>query len=226
MTYIMNYYKKHNIEPLPCSFSIKTDTLLVNKYVSLGNISQALGLELKDMAILNPEYKRLIVNGSVKTPRRLVIPQTTREKYSALYSALNDDNGGSRVQPKFASYTETNNDGETKPAFHKVKKGETLADIADNYGVTVQDLKVWNDLHRNRVSRGTLLRLTEPSAQAEQTGHRHSEHKYITYKVRRGDTISTIADKFDGTSVEKIKELNRLKNTRLQPGMTLKINHV
>jgi len=49
-------------------------------------------------------------------------------------------------------------------------------------------------------------------------------HNYVTYRVKAGDTLSFIASKFDGSSVEKIKSLNRLKKEHLQPGMMLKIS--
>ena len=45
----------------------------------------------------------------------------------------------------------------------------------------------------------------------------------MTYKVRSGDTLSQIAEKFDD-NVEHIKAVNKLKKGIIQPGMVLKIN--
>ncbi|MDF2431574.1 MAG: rane-bound lytic murein transglycosylase, partial [Mucilaginibacter sp.] len=87
VAYVMNYYNKHNIVAQPCDFAIKTDTVLVNKYISLSTVSQVLNIDVKRLAILNPAYKRQIVNGTAKAPRRLVIPQIEKNKYSALYDA-------------------------------------------------------------------------------------------------------------------------------------------
>jgi peptidoglycan lytic transglycosylase D len=49
-----------------------------------------------------------------------------------------------------------------------------------------------------------------------------SSARTVTYKVKRGDTLSTIAQLFD-TTVDKIKSLNRLRSNRITPGTKLKI---
>ena len=224
VAYVMNYYGKHNIIPQACNFSLKTDTVLVNKYVALSTVSQVLNIDIKELTILNPAYKRQIINGSNKVPRRLVIPQIDKEKYGALYDALNSSTVvATAPQPMYASYHE--NKTEELPAYHKVRRGETLRDIADTYGVEVQDLKVWNHLHSNKAVTGQRLRLSEaadePKDSPSSATHRHN---YITYKVKSGDTLSGIASKFEGASVEKIRSINGLKKDRLQPGMTIRIN--
>jgi membrane-bound lytic murein transglycosylase D len=49
-----------------------------------------------------------------------------------------------------------------------------------------------------------------------------SSSRTVTYRVKRGDTLYTIARLFD-TTVEKIKSLNRLRSNRITPGTRLKI---
>jgi membrane-bound lytic murein transglycosylase D len=49
-------------------------------------------------------------------------------------------------------------------------------------------------------------------------------HNYITYKVKYGDTLKTIAARFDGISVKQLKEWNGLSSAQVQPGMKLKIS--
>jgi membrane-bound lytic murein transglycosylase D len=166
ITYVMNYYKKHNIVEQGCNMSMKTDTVLVNKYVSLNSVSKVLGINLSQLTILNPSYKMMIINGSPAAPKRMVIPQASKEKYSALYDALNAD----------MSYTRRRN---------------------------------------------MPLYVSDKSTNAHQ--QLSSERTYIIYKVHRGDTLSVIANKFDGSSAGEIKELNGLKGSHLEPGMTLKI---
>ena len=46
---------------------------------------------------------------------------------------------------------------------------------------------------------------------------------YFTYKVKEGDTLSGIAEKFDGVTVATIKKANGLSKATIQPGMLLKI---
>jgi membrane-bound lytic murein transglycosylase D len=171
ITYVMNYYKNHNIVEQGCNMSMKTDTVLVNKFVSLNSVSKVLGINLSQLTILNPSYKMMIINGSTAAPKRMVIPQASKEKYSALYDALNADMTYNKKRHNMPLYV---NDKSAKP-HHQQQKPET---------------------------------------------------SYITYKVHRGDTLSVIANKFDGSSAGEIKELNGLKGSHLQPGMTLKISKI
>jgi len=222
VAYVMNYYNKHNIIPQPCDFALKTDTVLVNKYVSLGTVAQVLNIDIRQLSNLNPAYKRQIINGTAQAPRRLVIPQIDKGKYGALYEALNNSNMVSTAPVAMhVNYVESK--PVEHPMYHKVRRGETLSDIADNYGIEVQDLKVWNHLRGNKAVVGQRLKLTESAEDPDNGPSPKHSHNYITYKVKRGDTLSGIASKFEGASVEKIMSVNGLRKGQLQPGMTIKI---
>ncbi|PWK76477.1 membrane-bound lytic murein transglycosylase D [Mucilaginibacter oryzae] len=165
MNYVMNYFNKHNIVPQACNFSIRTDTVMVKRIVPLSSVAQALNVSLKEITILNPSYRMAIVNGSPKTPRRLILPQTAKDNYAALYNVLN---GGDAPIPAAAANTNTYvaaayTPGKTErrmPTHHKVRKGETLASIADKFGCEVADLKAWNHLKTNRAPVGTMLKVS------------------------------------------------------------------
>jgi membrane-bound lytic murein transglycosylase D len=214
IAYVMNYAAKHNILPQALGLSMNADTVLVDRFVTLGNVSRALNSDIRVLSLLNPAYKRQIINGSTAAPRRLVIPKTAQENYAALYDVLNSD------MPVQSAYVSEQHEKST-PEYHKVRHGETLADIAASYGVDLQDLKDWNNLHNSKAVVGKKLWLndTHESSGTSSAGN----NKFITYKVKPGDTLSVIASKFDGASVERIRSLNGLKKGALQPGMTLKI---
>ncbi len=216
MAYVMNCYDHLNIIPRECGFSIKTDTVLVNKFIPLSTIAKVLETDLKVITNLNPAYRKQVINGTDGAPRRLVIPQVDNEKFGALFSALNDSN----ATVSYASYRDDN--AAERPRIHKVRRGETLNQIADNYGLEVQDLKVWNHLHGNKCKPGQKLKLSGHAVENvyASVGKHHKNH--ITYKVKTGDTLSGIADRFDA-SVASIRELNGLKKGRLQPGMKIRI---
>ncbi len=220
IAYVMNFYGKHQIIPEECNFSIKTDSVLVNKFVSLGNLSKALNIELSEMAILNPSYKKRIVNGTAAKPKRLIIPKTSTSDFGNVYAALNDLDDD--VKPTFASNPEDATDA-VSIKYHRIRRGETLSSIANHYGVEVQDLKVWNHLHRRGIVPGQKLLVKEASGNEVASPEKKSIKSYYTYKVRRGDTLNVIADKYDA-SVESIKSLNTLRSNRLHTGMTLRIN--
>jgi membrane-bound lytic murein transglycosylase D len=229
VSYIMNYYNKHSITPQACTFNPKPDTLMINKQVSLAGLSRLLDLDIREVSLLNPSYKRGVIMATEAAPRRLILPQIAPNKYSVLYDALSSDAPITYAPPVFASTDKPvfNNKATKLPAYHTIKRGESLAGIADVAGVELQDLKAWNNLHSNKAVVGKKLRMSEGVAAVagEAPVEKKAAQKYITYKVRKGDTLSTVADKFEA-SMDEIKEMNGLKKSKLQPGMMLKINKV
>ncbi len=223
ISYVMNFYKKHQIVPEECNFSIKTDTVLVNKFVSLNNISKALDIELSEMAILNPSYKKRIVNGTAAKPKRLIIPTTAYADFGNVYAALNDSEEDTPTATFAIDHDNQSNEVTTR--YHRVKRGESLSAIADRFGVEVQDLKVWNHLHSGAVVPGEKLLIKTASGTEIASPEKKSLKSYYTYRVKKGDTLNLIADKYEGVTVRSIKNLNTLRSNHLRAGMMLKINH-
>ena len=223
IAYVMNCYQHLDIVPQTCAFSVKTDTVLVNKTIALSAIAKVLQADPAEITILNPAYKKQIINGTDAAPRRLVIPKVDNEKFSALFEALNNpEQAVSQQDLDLASNRDSKSD--ERPRFHKVKHGETLREIANNYGIEVQDLKAWNHLKSNKAKPGEKLKLSgrdEETTYASVSAKHHGSH-HLTYKVKTGDTLSGIAERFDA-SVESIKELNGLRKGKLQPGMKIRI---
>ena len=62
--YIMNYYCEHNICPMLSSLPAKTDTLVLHRDVHFEQIAGVLGVDVKLIEELNPQYRRSIVNGN------------------------------------------------------------------------------------------------------------------------------------------------------------------
>jgi membrane-bound lytic murein transglycosylase D len=160
--YVMNNYYKHGITAQSCNLILHTDTVLVDKFVSLSNVARVLDMDAGMLALLNPAYTKRVVNGTPKAPRRLVIPQLDKSKYSALYDALN---GNSLTVPATPVYASVPEGGQAEvasklPSYHTVKKGDTLAGIADQYGVEIEDLKIWNNLRTNKATPGQRLKIS------------------------------------------------------------------
>lgn len=102
-----------------------------------------------------------------------------------------------------------------KTTVHVVRTGENLYVIASKYGVTVTDLKKWNQIHGSVIKSGQKL-----------TVYGDSEAKVVNrevkvYYVQPGDTLWSISKKYHGISVEKIKKRNNLKDENIKPGMKL-----
>jgi len=232
MSYVMNYAHEHDIAIREGSVMGRMDTVMVDKFIGLGNIANALGMEVKQLALLNPSYKKQIVNGTPENPRRLVIPHSFEMDYATLYTALNDPAANIAVQPKktaiFAAPQPTSISPLAAASLDKdvyvVKRGETLVDVASTYGIDIADLKKWNHLHGNSLTPGKKIKLTPDAIVSSTVSANNTKADVILYKVKPGDTLSGIADKFDGATVDSIKLLNGLKKSGLQPGMRLKIS--
>lgn len=179
--YVMNYYNQHGIMPQACSMRLKNDTVMVNKFVSLNNVARVLDMDVNELALLNPAYTQRIVNGTAKAPRRMIIPQMDKAKYSVLYDALNGETLVATAQPATTVLPDVAALPAPKlPSFHKVKKGETLSDIADRYGIELQDLKNLNHLHSNKALPGQRLKVSNGDLSVGKTASPRNKN-YVTY---------------------------------------------
>src|SRR5690606_12162622 len=116
---------------------------------------------------------------------------------------------------------------------HHVSKDETLQSISKKYGVSIQNLLAWNNLtSRSSITGKTLIvarAIDEDLAdkvvaltKTKQTPKKNNP-TYVTYVVRKGDTLSEIATKHRGATVSKIRSDNNIKGSRLKIGQKLKI---
>lgn len=98
-----------------------------------------------------------------------------------------------------------------------VKKGDSLYSIANKYNTTVDELKRINNLTSNILSIGQVLKL--PSDKASNV---EKEENNISYTVQKGDSLYSIARKYD-TTIDRIKDLNNLTTNLLSIGQVLLI---
>ncbi len=105
--------------------------------------------------------------------------------------------------------------GTNSSGYHRVKRGETLSELADEYGVSQRDLRLWNKLDaRGRIKAGQRLRVSAPGAKASSSR---------THVVRWGDTLSGLAKRY-GVSVSALRRANGFsEGTTLRAGDSLKI---
>lgn len=106
---------------------------------------------------------------------------------------------------------------EEKENIYIVKKGDSLYSIANKYNTTVEELKRINNLTSNILSIGQVLKL--PSDKANNV---EKEENTISYTVQKGDSLYSIARKYD-TTIDRIKDLNNLTTNLLSIGQVLLI---
>jgi LysM repeat protein len=117
-------------------------------------------------------------------------------------------------------------DPKPKSTTYKVKRHDNLNNIAQNFNITIDELKQMNGLKGNKISVGQRLKIVQP---AEATGTKElaakpaASEKRTTYKVRKGDNLNTIAQELN-TSVEELKRANNLTGNKLTVGQELRVS--
>ena len=94
-----------------------------------------------------------------------------------------------------------------------VKKGDSLYSISKKFGISVDDLKKYNNLKTNTININQILKI--PSAGS-------SSQNQNTYKVAKGDSLWSISQKYN-TTVNELKSLNGLTSNILSIGQVLKV---
>ena len=91
-----------------------------------------------------------------------------------------------------------------------VKKGDSLYSIAQKYNTTVDELKKLNGLTSNIINVGQILKLLEKENIVD----------YDLYIVKKGDSLYSIAQKYN-TTVDELKRKNNLSSNLLSIGQIL-----
>jgi membrane-bound lytic murein transglycosylase D len=106
---------------------------------------------------------------------------------------------------------------------HKVRNGESLSSIASKYGVTVAQLKDWNKLKSTRINRGKTLVIYNGELKNVTRTSVASSTRTTKYKVRKGDSLGEIAEKF-GVTIAQLRKWNSLSSNRINFGQMLAIH--
>jgi membrane-bound lytic murein transglycosylase D len=111
---------------------------------------------------------------------------------------------------------------EEKTRFYTIQRGDHLKKIADKYGVTVSEIKQWNDMKTNTVFPGTRVKIYSTKKENSEPLPQTKVAEF--YTVQKGDTLFLISKKHPGITIEDLKKWNSLCDEVIQPGMKLKIN--
>lgn len=103
-------------------------------------------------------------------------------------------------------------DDSSQYILYEVKKGDTLYRISKNHNVSLEELRKLNNLFNNKLHIGQILKIPKQSKIEKKSAG--------IYTVKKGDTLYSIAKRF-GLSVEDLKEVNKLKDSKISIGQKI-----
>jgi len=179
--------------------------------VDLGIVAKLVDLSVDDLQDINPGYRRWATDPN--GPHHLLVPADKKE---ALIEGLSNLPEEDRIQWQH----------------HAVKRGETLSEIGRRYGLDVGTLRTANNLRSNllRVGQDLLIPISSRpiTVAAVRTNYKSSASiaqrgQPVVHRVRRGDTLSSIARRYN-VMVHQLAKWNFISvNGILRLGQKLKI---
>ena len=190
------------------------------------NLASSLAENFDDAGLtVSKYYQRRSENDTSKDYYNIQKDTGLIETIIVNYGNINNINEATNIKNEWEDYAEavvkslanyTNvpyyKEGESQEIY-TVKKGDSLWKIANKYNTTVEKLKSANNLKTNTLSVGQKLVIPSISVSPEVSD---------TYIVQKGDSLWSIANKFNMT-VSELKNLNNLTNNLLSIGQVLKI---
>lgn len=189
-------YSLENVVP---DKTIPAEQVTINYPVDLRLVSECLDTSTDYLQQLNPSLLRMT------TPKdqtfTLNLPTGTKEKYETAIAL---------IPPDMRTFWR----------YHRVEAGETLGSIARKYRTSTSVIEDANNLAGEEVTIGSKLIIpVDPSKAGESVTY---SRKATRYKVRKGDTVGSIADDFQ-VPVDKLRKWNHLRGNTVTVGRNLLI---
>jgi membrane-bound lytic murein transglycosylase D len=239
--YVMTYGPEHNIYPaVPRKTYFEVDTVVVKEQMNFEQLSQALDISQEEILYFNPQYRKNIIpsgGNAMCLPKNKIGIFLNNEQ--DIYAAIKAQQKEGVIVESLAEVKKT----------HTVRSGEKLSTIARKYGVTVADLKNWNYVGKKGLKPGKKLivyvreqqptKIKELEVKADSKNDQNiaankegdsklvavntsSKSEYFIHKVKKGESLFSIAKKY-GVTVDEVKSLNNLKTNDLNSGQVLKL---
>ena len=181
------------VEPEP---AVPADRIKPGHPIDLRLVAESIDASLDSLKTLNPQLLRMVTPADPEF--ELQLPEGTAERFFAELAAIPPE--------KWVLWRR-----------HRVEEGETLSGIAHTFRVEPRAIAEANGLDlRAELQEGDKLII--PATRPSPTG----TGKLTRYRVRRGDTLESIAGQFDVTPAD-LRRWNGLKSGGILRGMTLKM---
>jgi membrane-bound lytic murein transglycosylase D len=165
-------------------------------------------LPLDEFLALNPQHNRPVISGADEYA--ILLPIDKAEIFAAKLNLV--------AQPLVSWQA------------HRMKRGETLTQVATRYGMSIETLRSVNGIGpRETVPPGYALlvpmqRPTEEAAESLENAVFTTvpENRTFYYTVRRGDTLTAIAGRY-GVTIHDLARWNRLAHGSVRIGQRLRV---
>nr|BBV22513.1 putative N-acetylglucosaminidase [Tetragenococcus halophilus] len=104
---------------------------------------------------------------------------------------------------------------------YTVKAGDSVWLIADQNGITMDQLRDWNNIQNNFVYPGQKLTVSNGSSSSSSSNNSSSSN--TQHKVKSGDSLWLISQEYD-ISVSRLKSINNLNSDTIFIGQNLKVS--
>ncbi len=231
VNYAMNFLDKHELKPEEVEFEyFETDTVEIHYETSFELISKALDIPVKKLQELNPIYRKNVIP-NMPEAAVLVLPKDKVLAFLKKEKSIYESRPLVHNEKKNDSISDNKNKVKVS---HTVKKGEYFHKIAMNYGCTIEEIKKWNNLPDNNLNVGQKLdiwvdpayieRIKEEHIKLERRMQADTNRRIVYYTIKEGDTIWSIANKFNCESIVELKEMNNIEDEAdIKPGKKIKI---
>jgi len=181
------------------------DQVAVSAPTDLRLVAQLLDRPVEELIRLNPSLLRWTTPAN--NPQFVLnLPQGTKEAFEQAIAAIPEDK---RIWWRA----------------YKVGDGETVASVAKKFRVSAMTLAEVNQIKRDAMLEEGV-RLVLPMAPGNEASlqrvRERGSNRLYRYRIKSGDTVELIADRFDVTPYQ-IRRWNKLKTSRLVPGRTLRL---
>ena len=147
--YVLEYAKEHGINfDNNSNYFFKTDSVLITQKVSMHQISKVLNISEEKLIDLNPSYVHKIIPAVEGQENYLYIPDSLSSKFleskQDIYElATREFELREKPLPSLFSIN--------SKLVYKIKYGDFLGKIANRFGVTVSQIKKWNNLTTDQI---------------------------------------------------------------------------
>lgn len=159
--YVFEYHKEHNIVPQKATVKrIETDTIYLKRKMSFEQISDLVDISVDEIRFMNPSYKLDIIPYSSEKPNYVRLPIDRIGLFVSnedkIYAYIDSEK---EKLEKVIPFKEEALASKSGTKYHTIRKGENLGSIARKYGVTVNNLKKWNNIAGTNIQAGKKLKI-------------------------------------------------------------------